>query len=68
MALKRSGVRIPPAPPQIHTVIADLIRNPEVKGVRGNNKTTNQSPSPLMGEESKVRVKTMQRIVTSLRT
>ena len=31
-------------------------------------KPTDQIPSPLMGEESKVRVKTMHRIVTSLRT
>ena len=39
-------------------VIADLIRNPEVKG-RAYNKTTQptESPSPLMGEESKARVK-----------
>ena len=38
-------------------VIADLIRNPEVKG-RAENKTNQptESPSPLMGEESKARV------------
>ena len=41
-------------------VIADLIRNPEGQGVRSNKKTTptTNSPSPLMGEESKARVNT----------
>ena len=39
-------------------VIADLIRNPEVRWTdRQQSKTTNRIPSPLMGEESKVRVK-----------
>ena len=43
--------------------------NPEVKGeATQQDKTTTNSPSPLMGEESKVRVKTMHRTVTSLRT
>ena len=42
------------------TVIADLIRNPEGRGDAGETRQHNhQSPSPLMGEESKVRVKTM---------
>ena len=41
-------------------VIADLIRNPEGQGVWATT-SPNQPyyPSPLMGEESKVRVKTM---------
>ena len=39
------------------SVIADLIRNPEVKGGAYINTTQpTESPSPLMGEESKVRV------------
>ena len=38
-------------------VIADLIRNPEGRqGDTGEQANTNQYPSPLMGEESKVRV------------
>ena len=53
----------PPRP-----VIADLIRNPE--GWQGNNKSKPTTfPSPLMGEESKVRVKRCNTtIVPSLRT
>ena len=48
------------------TVIADSIRNPEGRGQgRQQDKPTN-SPSPLMGEESKVRVTTMHSIVTIL--
>ena len=50
-------------------VIADLIRNPEVRcATRVNkSKTTYRIPSPLMGEESKVRVMTRQpnRIIPS---
>ena len=43
--------------PQHRHVIADLIRNPEVRGRAATRQNNNQSPSPLMGEESKVRVK-----------
>ena len=39
------------------TVIADLVRNPEVRRPgRQQANTTYRIPSPLMGEESKVRV------------
>ena len=48
-----------PNPENPRPVIADLIRNPEGRQCdAGENKTTptNRIPSPLMGEESKVRV------------
>ena len=37
-------------------VIADLIRNPQGEVRVNKSKPTNHIPSPLMGEESKVRV------------